>query len=225
MRKLSAALALSALVLLAGCGKREPDLVNGKALFVERCGACHALKRAGTQGTTGPSLDAAFAQARRDGMDADTIAGVVRYQIAHPRRGSAMPANLVTGRDAEDVAAYVAHVAAVRGEDQGLLAQAGLAGARDGRQIFTAAGCGGCHALARAGTNGTVGPRLDDLAAAARRYGRQRGQSPAEYVRESIVDPDAFVTPGFRPGVMPKGYGQRLSREQVDALVSFLLGR
>lgn len=219
-------LALLALVIAAsGCGQRSPDLVKGKALFVERCGSCHKLARAGTQGTTGPSLDAAFAQARRDGMDSDTIAGIVRYQIAHPRRGSVMPANLVRGKDAEDVAAYVAHVAAVRGEDTGALAQAGLAGATDGRQIFVAAGCGGCHQLSRAGTNGRIGPSLDDLAASARRYGRARGETPEQYVRESIVRPDAFVVPGFRRGIMPSGYDKRLTRQQIDALVRFLLGR
>jgi uncharacterized cupredoxin-like copper-binding protein len=49
----------------------------------------------------------------------------VRRQIANVRRSSIMPRNLVTGRDADDVAAYVAMVAAVPGEDTGELAEAG----------------------------------------------------------------------------------------------------
>jgi plastocyanin len=99
--------------------------VNGKTLFVQKCGSCHALARANTRGVQGPSLDAAFATARRDGLGEETVEGVVRRQIANVRRSSIMPANLVTGEDATDVAAYVAMVAGQPGEDQGELAQAG----------------------------------------------------------------------------------------------------
>jgi plastocyanin len=121
-----AAAALGALVLLAGCGREEADdLVNGKTLFVQKCGSCHALARAGTQGVQGPNLDDAFRAARRDGMNDETIAGVVDRQIGNVLRDSVMPADLVTGQDAEDVAAYVGMVAARPGEDQGALANAG----------------------------------------------------------------------------------------------------
>jgi mono/diheme cytochrome c family protein len=97
--------------------------VRGKELFIEKCGACHALERAGTGGTAGPDLDAAFRRARADGLGADTIAGVVEQQILHPGRGSRMPAGLVTGDDAQNVAAYVAKVAAVPGRDRGRLGE------------------------------------------------------------------------------------------------------
>jgi plastocyanin len=122
------AAALAALSL-AACGREDsPDLVNGKELFIGEgtCGSCHALARAGTNGTQGPDLDEAFAQARRDGMNEDTVEGVVLRQIAHPRRNSIMPADLVTGNDAEDVAAYVAEVAGIPGEDTGALADVGV---------------------------------------------------------------------------------------------------
>ena len=113
-------------VLVAACGREDqPDLVNGKTLFVEKCGSCHVLKRANTQGITGPSLDAAFAAARRTGMNEQTVEGVVDRQIANVRRNSSMPEDLVTGDDARDVAAYVAQVAAQPGQDEGELAQAG----------------------------------------------------------------------------------------------------
>ena len=36
------------------------NLVNGKQKFVEACGACHVLERAGTTGVSGPDLDAAL---------------------------------------------------------------------------------------------------------------------------------------------------------------------
>jgi plastocyanin len=136
------ALALGGLAIaaggLGGCDLLDPgtNLVNGKQQFVERCGSCHVLSRAGTTGIVGPNLDEAFARARADGFGESTFAGVVREQIAHPNRNPSrnpatgemeapMPADLVTGEDAEDVAAYVASAAAKAGEDEGRLAQVG----------------------------------------------------------------------------------------------------
>jgi plastocyanin len=111
---------------VGGCGRQqEPDLANGKTMFVQKCGSCHVLARAGTKGTTGPSLDVAFAQSRRNGLGEDTFAGVVHDQIKNPRRNSVMMANLVTGQDARDVADYVGDVAAQGGEDKGAVANAG----------------------------------------------------------------------------------------------------
>ena len=43
---------------VAACGREDsPDLVNGKELFIGEgtCGSCHALARAGTKGTQGPT--------------------------------------------------------------------------------------------------------------------------------------------------------------------------
>jgi mono/diheme cytochrome c family protein len=126
-RALTLPLAAAALAV-AGCDliDRGDNIVRGKALFIDNCGACHALDRAGTGGTAGPDLDAAFRRARADGLGADTIAGIVEQQILHPGPSSRMPAALVTGDDAENVAAYVAHAAAVPGEDQGRLGGGGL---------------------------------------------------------------------------------------------------
>lgn len=115
-------------VVATGCGREDPvDLANGKELFIGEgtCGACHALDRAGTNGTQGPDLDAAFGPSRAAGMNEETIEGIVLRQIAHPLRGSIMPADLVTGEDAKDVAAYVAQAAGQPGEDPGALAQVG----------------------------------------------------------------------------------------------------
>ena len=212
----AAALVVFGLVLGA-CGRDEPDLSNGKAQFVENCGQCHVLARAGTAGTQGPSLDAAFQAALAKGLDRDTVEGVVEDQIAHPRRGSVMPAGIVKGDDASDVAAYVGYAAARPGEDEGALASAGLAQATTGEQIFTAGGCAGCHTFQPAGSTGNIGPDLDDLASAA------GDMSPEEFVRQSILDPDAEVAQGFSAGVMPSFEG-RLNDKQVQALVDYLLG-
>jgi mono/diheme cytochrome c family protein len=205
---------------LSACGREEPDLINGKKLFVQKCGSCHQLGRAGTQGQTGPSLDAAFDAALQAGFNRETVEGIVKDQIANVRKNSAMDPNIVTGADATDVAAYVAYATSKPGEDAGKLATAGLEGATSGRQIFVAAGCGSCHTFADAGTTGNVGPSLDELADDA----RQQGQgSPEEYVQQSILDPDAVTVEGFQSGVMPS-YEGKLSEKQVQALSEYLLG-
>ena len=98
-----AALAAGALVTAlagSGCGRgQEPDMVNGKTLYAEKCGSCHVLGRAGTKGVQGPNLDEAFGPSRGDGLGEATVAGVVERQIDNVRRNSKMPEDLVTGKD------------------------------------------------------------------------------------------------------------------------------
>jgi cytochrome c oxidase subunit 2 len=89
-----------------------------------------------------------------------------------------------------------------------------------GSETFAQAGCGGCHALAKAGTDAQIGPALDDLAAAA----EEAGLPVAEFVRQSIVDPDAVIAPDYQPGVMPKDFGESLSPDELDALVAYVSG-
>ena len=119
--------ALAAALTASGCGRKQAsDLVNGKNLFATKatCGSCHTLARANTRGTVGPNLDVAFETDKRDGLGNSTIEGLVMNQIAHPRRGSVMPVGLVKGKNARDVAAYVAYAAALPGKDTGELATA-----------------------------------------------------------------------------------------------------
>ena len=74
-----------------------------------------------------------------------------------------MPANIVEGDDADAVASYVASVAGlpVSGRREAEAAAQAIA-ETDGKAIFTAAGCAGCHTLAAAGATGNVGPNLDE---------------------------------------------------------------
>jgi mono/diheme cytochrome c family protein len=204
---------------LGACGRDEPDLETGKASFVEKCGSCHTLARAGTAGTTGPNLDTAFQTALADGIDRDTIEGIVHRQILYPSTVGVMPAKLVTGDRAKDVAAYVGYAAARKGKDSGALASAGLAQAKTGDQIFTAAGCAGCHTFSPAGSNGTIGPNLNQLKTQAGKL--VPGKSAEEYIRESIEDPSAYIVKGF-PNAMPPFKG-RLTEQQINALIDYLL--
>ena len=211
--------ALAIGLVVGACGRDEPDLESGKAQFVEKCGSCHVLERAGTAGTTGPNLDTAFQAGLAVGMDRDTVEGIVHKQILHPNTESQMPAGLVTGQDAEDVAAYVGYAAARKGSDEGALAAAGVAQAKTGEQIFTAAGCAGCHTFGPAGSSGTIGPSLDQLKTEAGNI--EPGKSAEEYIRESLEDPGAFIVQGY-PNAMPPFKG-RLTDKQIQALVDYLL--
>jgi cytochrome c oxidase subunit II len=89
---------------------------------------------------------------------------------------------------------------------------AGGGGAPDPEQIFTSAGCSGCHTLAKAGATAKVGPDLGKL-----------GKVDANFIRTSIVDPNANVTKGYKPNIMPQDFKQKLSKEELDALVKYLL--
>ena len=101
-------------------------------------------------------------------MKSTSIAGLVDYWIQFPNTQGVMPPMLVKGQDAQDVASYVAAVAAVPGKDTGALAAAVAEKVNPtpavGKMIFTGVGsCGSCHTLAAAGTTGTVGPNLNTL--------------------------------------------------------------
>ncbi len=210
-----AALALSGIALLtaSGCGVAQSgDAERGRQLFTSQCASCHALKDAGSTGALqGPDLDAAFAEARASGMDSDTIAGVVKAQVENPRPSTdnpsvSMPADLVTGEDLDDVASYIASVAGAPGIQGPDLPD------DPGAPVFANNGCSSCHTLKAAGAAGAVGPDLDDVIP---------GQSAAE-VKESIVDPSAKLTPEYSD-VMPQDFGERISPQELDALVRFLL--
>lgn len=85
-----------------------------------------------------------------------------------------------------------------------------------GKPIFDDKGCAVCHTFAPAGSSGTTGPNLDELAQHAETADRG---SLEEYTRESLEDPNAYVVPGFTEGIMPPFDG---SEKQLNDLVAFL---
>jgi cbb3-type cytochrome c oxidase subunit III len=190
--------ALGAVLIAAGCGtggiaSKHADQANGQKLFTAKCAGCHTLAAASAQGTVGPNLDDAYAGDKAQHFKESTLQNVVLDQIrlANPP----MPANLVKGQDAQDVAAYVAAVAGQGGTSAKPPSQLGT----DGKTIFTAE-CSSCHTLKAAGSTGTVGPNLDQL-------------KPSDAIVQRQVTSGGAVMPAF------KG---KLSSAQIAAVATFV---
>jgi cytochrome c oxidase subunit 2 len=115
--------------------------------------------------------------------------------------------------------AWVKKMTAAAGAAAGGAAGGGAAPAVNAKALFTqgetttgATACGACHKLADAGTAGGVGPDLDKAL---------KGKDEA-FIRQSILDPNAVIAPGFQKGIMPENFGKLLSKPEVDALVKYL---
>ena len=97
--------------------------------------------------------------------------------------------------------------------------------AADGADLFARtvlgdnAGCTTCHSLQPEVV--LVGPSLSGIATTAAR--RVPGQAAPDYIRESIVNPDRHVVPGFDAGRMPGDWAGQLSASEIDNLVSYLM--
>ena len=99
-------------------------------------------------------------------------------------------------------------------------------------KIFTKAACLACHTIPGIeGAIGKIGPKLVEGTNAPRRlrsaeYKRSPGggkaKSVREYITESILNPSAFVTPGFPDNQMPKDFGKKLSAGAVNKIVDYL---
>ena len=97
-------------------------------------------------------------------------------------------------------------------------APAAAGDATAGKAVFTTAGCAACHTFTPANSTGTIGPDLNKLAAEA-----ATAKQPLDaFVRQSILDPGAYIAPGFPKGVMPPNFGTSLKATQIDDLVAFL---
>ncbi len=212
-----ALLALAVLAALAvassGCGTTTADVQRGRTLFVQKCGVCHEMAQAGTTAQIGPNLDDAFGAAREAGETGSTIEGIVIPQVENPRpstdaSNNSMPADVVSGKDLEDVAAYVGMWAGVPG------AEPPKVPGGPGAQVFANNGCGGCHTLAAANSGGVTGPNLNEYLAPDDNFAG---------VEEMIVDPNAEIAEGFPANVMPQNYGETLTKKELKDLVQFLI--
>jgi len=240
--RVAAAAALAVLALAAsdygsGVGSAisgNADPAHGKALFIEKCSACHTLAEANAQGKIGPNLDLAFRPSLRQGFKESTVRQVVADQIRFPGNyGKAnpvtMPKDIVTGSDVDDVADYVAAVVGPRKgvtiaappppapTTTGATPPGGGANLAAGKAAFAANGCAACHTFGPANSTGTIGPDLDKLKA----YAAAANMPLEKFIHESIVNPDAYIEKGYTKGVMPTTF-KSLPTGTLNELVAFL---
>ena len=209
-RRLAVAGACAGIVVaLAGCGTGGPaeseTAGQGQALFQQKCAGCHALAAAGARGQIGPNLDNAFAAAKEEGFGEDAIRDVVlgqmRYPIPpmpEPEDPRMFPPDKFTDAEREQALGEIAaYVAGVSGTGEQVASAAG--NAKDPKAIFTA-NCGSCHVFKPAGTQGQVGPGLDET------------QMTVAAIEKQIRNGG---------GGMP-GFAGQLSNDQISALAKYI---
>jgi mono/diheme cytochrome c family protein len=206
---------LAAVFLAAGCtgtttSRQGADISSGKQLFTQKCGSCHTLKDAGTQGVVGPNLDNAFGYARSQKFDSSTFFEVTLHQMRIP--SPPMPDFDEPGTkdylSDEDLIAIANYVASCAGEGvtkgqvgQGCTGGGGPSQGTDGKSLFAANGCGSCHTLKDAGSTGAVGPNLDEA------------KPPKALVINNVTN---------GAGAMP-AFGDKLSKEQIQAIADYVV--
>jgi nitric oxide reductase subunit C len=105
-----------------------------------------------------------------------------------------------------------------------------------GSKLYETLPCASCHDITKPWPGGAICPNLGNIASEASRIVRLReyrgrAKDAAAYIRESIVDPNAYIVPGSNyrqadgQSVMPKNFGETLTPAQLDDLVAFLLTR
>jgi cytochrome c2 len=223
-----AGLAALIVAVMSGCGTGGPaeggDANQGKKLFqtTGQCGGCHTMKDAGSRGQIGPNLDEAFHQSRIEGYEESAIKNVVLDQIRFPTTDSGMPANLVTGDDAVNVAAYVAKCAGADPKDeQDKLACPGIVAKPGGEGLYSSLGCQGCHSIDGSASSGPTFKGLFNSMVTL--TNGQKVKADEQYLLGSILDPDKQIVKGYQPGVMtsavPKG---SVPQDQAQELVDYI---
>ncbi|MCB0245930.1 MAG: c-type cytochrome [Anaerolineae bacterium] len=219
---------------------------NGAAIYLDACAGCHGVAGQGVAGVA-PALNSVdfFTRRLAEIGYGGSLISYVESTVAAGRPVTAgqysttMPAwarqygGYLRPDQVHDVATFV-----LNWEDEALGLDPALAVATPtplpglaegaspvdlGRAVYTAAGCGGCHG--QDGNPAISGPDLAGIAESG--ADRMPDLTAEEYIRLSIIAPSAFLAPecptGACPDIMPRDYGDRLTQEQLDALVRYLL--
>jgi nitric oxide reductase subunit C len=229
-----------------------PQVVAGKnAWHKHNCTNCHTLLGEGAY--YAPDLTKIAIQRSPEYLKAFMRDPSQFYDEQKVRR--VMPKQNLTDQEISDLIAFldwIGHIdtqrwpprrilvsgAAIPGTDAGVGASANTSAPSDdpiaqGQALFNAAppACASCHSVSP-GVN-LVGPTLAGIGSRAAQLSKVPGYSgkakdAAGYIRESIVDPNAYIVPGptysaDRHSFMPGNFGKELTPQQVDQLVAYLL--
>jgi cytochrome c551/c552 len=118
----------------------------------------------------------------------------------------------------------IASIAACGGGTSPAAAPSGGGGgnAAQGKTIFNQVAsppCSSCHSIEVGVT--LVGPSLSNIGSTASTI--ESDMSAEAYLKQSIVDPNAYLTPGFSANIMPANYGTQLTEQQINDLVAYLM--
>lgn len=220
----------------------------GAELYEINCRGCHGLKAEGIAGLAPALNDAYFFNARLDevgwqGSLEDYIVATIstgRQVSTRPDQypGSGLPAMPTWSerfggplRD-DQIAALAAFIMNYESTATGevelveLPPQPNDAATSDdpivrGQAVYEASGCGGCHVIEGISV-GVVGPALTNIATVAET--RVEDLTAEEYIRQSIVNPEAYLVEGY-DNLMLKTFAETLSDQQLEDLITFLLAQ
>jgi len=139
-------------------------------------------------------------------------AGLVGYAVGHDTSPHAKTVTVTTGAAPATSTAATTTAAAPT-------TTAAAASGTAGKAIFLSAGCAACHTFKAAGATGKVGPDLDT---APEKDAKATKTALAAFVKTSIDDPNAYISPGYPKGIMPQNFASSLGASKVAALVAFI---
>jgi mono/diheme cytochrome c family protein len=221
----------------------------GADLFEINCSGCHGIKGEGIPGLAPALNDRSFFTQRLEEVGWEgTLEDYIVATVSTGRPISTRPDQYVGGgkpampawsqnfggplRDDQvhDLATFVLNwEATALGEAEIAELPTPTPGAEEaadpvarGQQLYISGGCAGCHAIADI-SNGVVGPNLTQAGETAAT--REDGVSAEDYIRQSILNPNAVVVEGYQPSIMPQNYDQQFGDQELDDLVAFLLAQ
>jgi cytochrome c len=113
------------------------------------------------------------------------------------------------------------------GEEDAPIDEFAIGDVANGEKLFkqtvigpnSAPGCITCHSLEP--DQVIVGPAQHDVA--VRAATRVDGLSAEDYIRQSIVEPNAYLVEGYAEGIMYQTYGDDLSDSEINDIVAYML--
>jgi mono/diheme cytochrome c family protein len=215
--------------------QRHLAMERGAGIYARLCYTCHGYTGTGAI-VPGAEVMAANLSLRRATGDRDEDRKTFDFltkTIARGRPNTPMPAwglrdgGALNDEEIDELATWIMNAGSrwneieelTHGGPTPIMPDVGGTGADAvARGLFLSKGCGACHTIqGLQGANGQVGPNLSQVGTVA---GTRKGLPAAEYIRESILQPAAFLAPGFQ-NLMPPFQGQ-VTDDELSALVSWL---
>jgi mono/diheme cytochrome c family protein len=224
--------------------QREMSIHRGEHLYAQYCYSCHGYTGQGAI-VPGQGVLAANLTLRKATGDADEdkkLFDFLTKTIARGRPNTPMPAwglrdgGSLQQEEINEIAIFImngdfSHVQALvpaGAPTPEVVGASGAGPAAIAGGLFASKGCAACHTIQSLPfARGTVGPNLTNL---GREAGTMKpGMAAKDYIRESILQPNAFVVPGFpSPSPMPPftvgptSGGTVFTQDELDAMVDYL---